>query len=785
MIHALHSLPSHQAARAGGKAHTLARLLQAGYPVPPGFVLLPEAFVGDALGDEAWAAARAHLTALRGRADGAAAFAVRSSALSEDSAQASFAGEFETVLHVSADQAVRDAITTVRRSRLSARVSAYSQAQAAGGSHDMAVVVQRLVRADLAGVLFTADPVTGSRAALVGNYVHGLGEALVSGERNPETFTLARPNGRYAGPVELRRWARALFRLAARLEADLGGPQDIEWAIADGRLHLLQARPITTLRAHDPATGEWNDSLAGDYLWTNANFGEAVPDVMTPLTWSLLQIYFGETIPFAFPGGIPAMGNIGGRFYMNLSALASVGAALGMSRARINYESEEFFGRLPEHVTVPLTPLPRWRTLAYLLPVGLRARRRVRRNQQRLAAFTAEVPGRVADLRARIAAAPGPEALADLWLGALAPFFREACRMLQAGTSRYENAARGLRHDLRRLVGEVDANTLMTGLSADGAPLASLGPLLGLARMARGALSRPAFTEMYGHRGPHEFEVSLPRPAEDPGWIERQRAGLNAADVDALLRRQGEARAAAWERFTARHPRQARAMQRRLSAAAEAARGREAIRSEVVRILGVLRAFALRAGALTDLGEDVFFLAHAELLALLRGDRSSAAFIPARRATHARYSALPPYPALISGRFDPFRWAADPARRSDFFDAHQAPPAASPADCVRGFPGAAGVVEGPVRVLRAMEDGAALQAGEVLVTVSTNIGWTPLFPRAAAVVTDVGAPLSHAAIVARELGLPAVVGCGDATQRLRTGDRVRVNGGLGTVEVLS
>ena len=103
---------------------------------------------------------------------------------------------------------------------------------------------------------------------------------------------------------------------------------------------------------------------------------------------------------------------------------------------------------------------------------------------------------------------------------------------------------------------------------------------------------------------------------------------------------------------------------------------------------------------------------------------------------------------------------------------------------VRGFPGSAGVVTGPVRVLADVADGGQLQAGEVLVTTVTNVGWTPLFPRVAAVVTDVGAPLSHAAIVARELGIPAVVGCGNATMRLRTGDRVRVDGAAGTVEVL-
>ena len=143
---------------------------------------------------------------------------------------------------------------------------------------------------------------------------------------------------------------------------------------------------------------------------------------------------------------------------------------------------------------------------------------------------------------------------------------------------------------------------------------------------------------------------------------------------------------------------------------------------------------------------------------------------------------LPKYPALIRGTFNPYAWAADPNRRSDTFIEGSVSEANV---AVRGFPGSAGVVEAPVRVLGDAAEGAALQPGEVLVTTITNVGWTPLFPRAAAVITDVGAPLSHAAIVARELGIPAVVGCGNATMRLKTGDRVRVDGTAGTVEVLS
>ncbi|MFD6446222.1 PEP-utilizing enzyme, partial [Promicromonospora sp. NPDC060204] len=157
--------------------------------------------------------------------------------------------------------------------------------------------------------------------------------------------------------------------------------------------------------------------------------------------------------------------------------------------------------------------------------------------------------------------------------------------------------------------------------------------------------------------------------------------------------------------------------------------------------------------------------------------------VPVRRATYDLYRSLPAYPAVIRGRFDPVRWAADPDRRSDVYDEHGREAARS--DQVRGFPGASGVTEGVARVVRSVEDGEALLPGEVLVTTVTNVGWTPLFPRAAAVVTDVGAPLSHAAIVARELGIPAVVGCGNATMRLRTGDLVRVDGEHGTVEVLT
>ncbi|MFC5287931.1 PEP-utilizing enzyme [Actinokineospora guangxiensis] len=291
-----------------------------------------------------------------------------------------------------------------------------------------------------------------------------------------------------------------------------------------------------------------------------------------------------------------------------------------------------------------------------------------------------------------------------------------------------------------------------------GGELASLGPLVGLARLRAGEIGRDEYTAAWGHRCPEEFELAAPRPAEDPGWPEN---APDPGDPGALLARQAQARDAAWRRLEQRHPRRARKVGALLGEAAAAGRLRELARSELIRVVGVLRAFLLRVRELT--GHDAFFLTFAEVAALLAGDDSATSAIPARRAAYDRYRALPPYPSLIRGRFDPF----------------DQPPARDGA--ITGFPGVPRVVEGVVRVVATPADGAALRQGEILVARSTNVGWTPLFPRAAAVVTDVGAPLSHAAIVARELGIPAVVGCGDATARLTTGDRVVVDGARGTV----
>jgi phosphohistidine swiveling domain-containing protein len=760
---------------AGGKGGTLGRLFQAGYPVPDGFVVLPAAFVGDELSAAAWGQIKAQLTRLRAGAD-RTAFAVRSSALSEDSAAASFAGEFETVLDVHTDEMVREAIHTVRRSRHSERVLAYTEAQGMETAHEIAVVVQRLVQADLSGILFTADPVTGSHAAMSGNYIHGLGDALVSGEAEPHTFTLSRPNkGAYEGPAELKPFARRLFKLASRLEKELEAPQDIEWCAADGRLYLLQSRPITTLHEFDPLTQDWNSTHIGDYLWCDT--GGVYPSVMTPATWSVLRIIFGHKM-----AGLSFMGNIGGRMYLNFSLMYSMLRKMGRSHQQALDTFLLSTGILPEGLEVSTVALSLLDILGSAsIPILIKQRKLMNRMDE----FLAAMPGRCRDLRVQIALADRA-ALLDLWHDELVPLHWDAYYMQDGFNEQYTYPYATIRRELTKLLGRDGAAAFISAIRVGEGDLTSIGITRGLAQVASGEMSRMAYLEKYGHRHSDENEISVPYPYEDPEWLDRQLAELaeHPVDLDALKARRDADFAATWTEFENDHPKEAAKIGKLIDRVNTATHKREAIRSGYTRTITLFRHWYLRAAELTGLGDDIFMLTWPEVHDLLGGDRSSVALIPGRREVYEKYSALPPYPAWIRGRFDPVAWAADPNRRMDIYDPNAPLPRRADTDTIHGHAGSAGRAEGLVRRIDSPEEGHQLQTGEVLVAVTTNIGWTPLFPRAAAVITDIGAPLAHAAIVARELGIPAVVGCGDATVRLRTGDRVLVDGARGVVEIL-
>jgi phosphohistidine swiveling domain-containing protein len=541
---------------------------------------------------------------------------------------------------------------------------------------------------------------------------------------------------------------------------------------------------------HDPATGAWNDSLAGDFLWSSVNFGEAVPGVMTPFTWSLLQR--GALAGWIEFGGFRSFGNIAGRMYLNVSVFASLFHALGRNQQQILDLIEGVVHiSLPEGMDIPLISAPRASLLA-LLPMLVRVQWNQRQDLWRLRRLLAANPAWCAQVRARIADAGTAEKLIAMWNDEIMPHLSRVWSGVLSSANHSADHASSLQRNLGKFLGPDDAAALLSGLGAGAGPelLASLGPVVGVSMVARGEMTRQAFLEQYGHRGEEEFEVSKPRFGEDPAWLDAQLAEWRASPVDAeaLLVGQRANADAAWRRVRGRFPRKARALRRRIDENARRGRLREAARSELARVTAIVRAWGLRAGALTGLGPDIFFLSIEEVLDLLGGRRAALPFISARQDTYARYTALPPYPAVIRGQFDPFRWAADPGRRNDLYSDVPLPASMLhdvASDTLTGAPGSAGRLEGIVRILDSPEEGDQLQPGEILVTAQTNIGWTLLFPRAAAVVTDVGAPLSHAAIVARELGIPAVVGCGDATARLHTGDRVLVDGARGTVRLLA
>jgi pyruvate,water dikinase len=529
---------------------------------------------------------------------------------------------------------------------------------------------------------------------------------------------------------------------------------------------------------------DWNDSLKGDYLWSSVNFGEAVTEVMTPLTASVIRFTLDNWI---FLPGEPTVGVIGGRPYLNISVFATLFYGLGRSRDDLlSFLEATLYMRLPDDMPVPAIPVSRGtflRAVFATLKVQRKQRRGVRQAPVYLAANKAWFQG----VRQMIQAQTSLSGLHELWQVEIESHIKTGVWCVLGSASHSADYTLKLRRDLAKLAGPEDADALIANLSEGDAPLESLGPLAGLEKLAQGAISRTDYLEDHGHRGPHEFELSVPRPAEDPAWLDRelQRLCRSPLGLESLMAGQRRSYESAWKRFQARSPRAAGDLRPKMVESARRARLREMNRSAYVRDRWAIRLFAVRAGELARLGDGVFYLTLDELLTLLSGDRSVIQTIEPRREAYRLYRELPPYPPVIRGPFNPFAWAADPDRPTDISDASRSVAVGAGRDSLVGSPGSAGVVEGTVRVIRDPYDGDLLQPGEIMVAVQTDIAWTLLFPRAAAVITDIGAPLSHAAIVARELGIPAVVGCGNATAVLKTGDRVRVDGGRGTVRKLN
>src|SRR6266702_3838744 len=371
----------------GGKGASLARMAAAGLPVPPGFHITTAAYrrfvTENGLQEQILAAvsavtpeqpstleeaakqiaslfaqgampdtiAGAIRQAYAGLGGDDLPVAVRSSATAEDLPEMSFAGQQETYLNMHGAAMVLDAVKRCWASLWTARAIGYRASHhIAQEEVSLAVVVQELVAADAAGIMFTANPVTGGHDQIMINAAWGLGEAIVGGLVTPDTvvvdknrgaivtseinekdvMTVRTPTGTHEEPVPANRRRQAvlspgqaaeLARRGVQIEELYEQPMDIEWALSDGRFFIVQARPITTLHHKNQGIDAWNDSLTIDCLWTRGNVGEAVPDVMTPCSWSLLQLVFDDMMPTLFIGGYSPIGNIGGRLYMNLSVM--------------------------------------------------------------------------------------------------------------------------------------------------------------------------------------------------------------------------------------------------------------------------------------------------------------------------------------------------------------------------------------------------------------------------------------------------------------------------------
>ena len=534
---------------------------------------------------------------------------------------------------------------------------------------------------------------------------------------------------------------------------------------------------------YDPTTGEYNDSLTGDYLWSSANTQEASPDVMTPYTWSAVRNGFKEMI--MLPGYLP-VGNIGGRVYNHCSATYTAMSVLGIGMHAFDASSKELYGIDPDDAAdwnVPVIPIG-IRDRVGVLGNMFRVMNNVRKAMQSVEAFVDSNPAWCENQRQQLSVMRNTEIIhwsQEIFL----PYAARVFWWMVASAIYQSNLISKLRGELLELIGPDDTTVLFSNVSTADETLASLGVVAGLDRLRRGQISRDEYLKAYGHRGPHEIELSIPRPAEDPDWIDEQLVGLDHAliDVDTLLHNQRIRYESALGNLRKSTPKGFDKLLKGLQKAARLTRVREGARSEGIRFFGISRSFALRAGTLCDLEDDVFFLEYDEILDLLAGRDEAKAHIPLRKTAYRKFLALPKYPTIILGHFVPSAWAVDPNRRKDIYDPSGRIKRQYTIQ-VKGLPGSAGQAKGLVRIVHSPEEGDQLQPGEILVAVTTNVGWTPIFPRAAAVVTDVGAPLSHAAIVARELGIPAVVGCSNATMLLKTGDHVRVDGGQGIIEIL-
>ena len=821
---------------AGGKASALGEMINAGFPVPPGFCLTTNAYrrfvadngldrvISDGSGpvvQKAFAAAvmpealKAQIGAAYAELE-LDAVAVRSSATAEDLPDASFAGQQDTYLNVRGIEAVIEAVKNCWGSLWTERVIEY-RARAGFPPEDVAmgVVVQAMVDAESAGVLFSANPVTGARDQIVINAAWGLGEAVVSGLVTPDTLSVTKVgdviDARIARKtvmtcygktgVEERRVAKArqsipvlsdaqiglLVALSNKVEAHENRPVDLEWAFAGDRLFLLQARPITVL----PEPLDEVDTEGCE--WSRLMLIERYPDPLTPFTASTMSKVFFQSFDrvFKLMGGRlrkddRMIGMFFGRPYVNASLLASAGFQTSTAietDADIKRKKPGLisFARL---VGVVLGTHRQWDRLQS--PAETFARRENAKSWAGadIPALLTAMDRQEASVRPLLDNHANSIIAAELtlqllntinrkWLGdengALAP-------TLLAGLE--GNMTVKTNRDLWRLAGTVRNNSgLCRYLKAGPGPdwrqdIAALDGGDDFLALLDG------FLVTYGHRSP-KYEFRHPSWSENPKQVlEMIRMYLDDSIPDPA---EGEARQA-----KARHEAEAQARKalspgkrlvfnRVLALAQTYFRLREnqqfylmMILPSQQRILRELGRHLSRAGWF-DEPDDVYFLPQEDIMALARALLSRPEDVPRtcketladlrrNRADLERFKRMDA-PLTLGGN----------------------PPPAEQGSALAGVAGSKGIARGPARIILDPDGFGDLRPGEILVSPATTPAWTPLFGIAAGLVTDYGGLLSHSGVVAREYGLPAVLGVGNATKLLKTGEMVEIDGTLGTI----
>jgi len=747
----------------GAKAAILGELVQTDFPVPDGFVLTTNAFdcflsanaLGPEITPEDVIAARLPtdvadvlLTAVGALGD--IPLAVRSSGVAEDQTFASFAGQYETVLNVRGGEALIAGVQRVFASAFSPRLAVYHAAQGQHMRGRMAVLVQRQVEASAAGVAFTANPVTGDRSDTVISAVHGCGERLASGQAMPDEWIVhnqeAVCRASREGAIDADQ-ALAVAELGRLVEAHFGGtPQDIEWALVGDELFLLQARPITALS--EPV--RWETSQQGPWA-RHIRLGEWLGDPVTPLfaSWGL-------------PG-------IEDRLYYNFHHLAGT----PIPRPIHLYVNGWYFCALDFLPSSPTSML--WKLLRYALPKALVHPRRVAMTMPFTARFGVEVYVRE-------------------WRAELLPQYQMLVQ---------ENASRADQLDALGLIRLVDEL-----VDVAGDYFTSITAVAGFAWKAEMPLAAFYHKYLFPRTGGSYQKllcglsacslVSNEHAVVCLDWFhptvgEQNSSHITESDLstEAKLGIAGKERlqAEAQARMAlAQEPKLLARFEKLLATAQRFGRIREEQVASLTLGWPVMRCALLNLGGILVergillMAEDIYFLTRAELLAALSESESGGILVSVvkeRRQIWERQCCLTP--PLILGEMTPMMKRDFERTENILRQAGKRPIGKG----LVGMPASPGRVSGSVRVIRTPGEFHRLQPGEILIAPVTTPAWTPLFTHAAAVVTDSGSPLAHASLAAREFGIPAVVGTGNATTRLRDGQLVQVDGNTGLVEVQS